>query len=160
MCVLLFGDVISCECLLIPAINLLHHLRPQELRWELRWSWEIWKSLKQTSLWPALAANKHMCAPQEQSPGFPQPSFSPVRLSTSRKGHNTHTSRARAGVPSLQHSLLSPQGRCLFVYFFLFHCRIPGPNLIAFLPFLPYYMYNVLTLWLVQESFCHFPVSF
>ena len=157
MCFLLFGDVISCEYLLIPAIN---HLRPQELRWELRWSWEIWKSLKQTSLCPASAANQHTCAPQEQRPGFPRLSSCPVRLSTSRKGHNTHTSDPRTGVPSLQPSLLSPQGRCLSVYFFLFHCRSPEPNLIAFLPFLPYYMYNVLSVWLVQESFCHFPVSF
>ena len=136
MSVLLFGDVIPCEYLLIPAINLLHHLRPQELRWELRWSREIWKSLKQNSLCPASAANQHTRAPQEHNPGFPRLSFCPVRLSTSRKGHNTHTSDPRTGVPSLQPSLLSPQGRCLCSFSFSTAGAL-SPTLLLFFPSYP-----------------------
>ena len=61
------GSLILCEYLLIPAINLLHHLRPRELRWELRCLWEM-EVIKADLSLPCLGRKPaHVCSSGAES---------------------------------------------------------------------------------------------
>lgn len=111
----------------------------------------IWQTVEQSSVLPlcvALRASQRMQTPYERSPGFPQLSGYSQMSFNQPRGLKSPVQDPRTRAPDLWLSPLTPH-----------LCILPfSPD--CFSPCLPNYTWVFLTVLVVEESFCQFPVTF